>query len=141
MGPETGTACPQVWTSKVCFAYGHKVAPYKAALLGSHPCSSLYHLLQEQFGNPQGRIGWAKQSCQNGKRTLVGTPTWLSRSEPAGAPREKFGRLGSEPKTCLTLDGEQTFNFWQLSGGFPLNHNQQKCKMFPNNHQDDNELE
>ena len=36
-------------------------------------------------------------------------------------------------QTWLTLEGELKSDFYQLSGDFPLNHNKQKCKMFPNN--------
>ena len=37
-------------------------------------------------------------------------------------------------KPWLTLEGEQQFKFWHLSGDFPLNHKKQTCKMFNNNH-------
>ena len=41
--------------------------------------------------------------------------------------------------TWLTLEGEQTIRLWRLSGDVPPNHNKQICKMFPNNHEDENQ--
>ena len=46
----------------------------------------------------------------------------------------------SNSKTWLTLEGEPKFDYLQLCGDFPLNHNKQKCKMFPNNHHEESKV-
>ena len=72
-------------------------------------------------------------------------PTVFRTSRRGTLPQTRNGKRAChliEPQPCgpsqstwVTLEGEQTIKFWQFSGfGFqPLNHNKQKCKMFPNN--------
>ena len=65
-----------------------------------------------------------------------GAPVAHSSAVVRRSNRPASGGEELAPITWLTLEGEQQFKFQQLSGDFPLNHNKQKCKMFPNNNHD-----
>ena len=48
-------------------------------------------------------------------------------------PSTRSRASNANPPTLVDVEGEQRFKFQKLSVDSPLNHNKQKCKMYPNN--------